>query len=121
MQQSQQAISVGSRPREEPRVCDRQLLERFVANRDHAAFTDLLGRHSNIVWRVCRRVLVREHDAEDAFQAVFLLLARKAASIRKGEAVASWLYGVAYRTAMRARQQALRRRDVEQQAPASPE
>jgi RNA polymerase sigma factor (sigma-70 family) len=97
-------------------IGDRELLERFVAVRDQSAFSRLVHRHSGVVWSVCRRVLEREHDAEDAFQAVFLVLARKAASIRKREAIASWLYGVAYRLAMRQRRSAARRQERLQHA-----
>src|SRR4051794_18816930 len=90
-------------------VSDRQLLQHFLAQRDEAAFGNLVQRHGATVWGVCRRLLRQEQDAEDAFQAVFLVLARKAASIRKGEAVGSWLYGVAYRTALKARKSTTRR------------
>src|SRR5437870_1638065 len=90
-------------------VTDRQLLERFVRAHDDGAFAGLVRRHGAVVWRLCRRLLQREQDAEDAYQAVFFVLARKAAAIRKREAVGSWLYGVAYRTAMRARYHAARR------------
>jgi RNA polymerase sigma factor (sigma-70 family) len=89
---------------------NRQLLERFIAGRDETAFAGLIERHGKMVWHVCRRVLRHEQDIEDAFQAVFLVLARRAASIRKAEAVGSWLYGVAYRIAVRARRQMEERR-----------
>src|SRR5262245_30222695 len=85
---------------------DGELLDRFVANGDDGAFARLVERHGGTIWRLCRRLLRREQDAEDAYQAAFLVLARKAAAIRRGEAVGSWLYRVAYRVAMKARQSA---------------
>ena len=85
---------------------DASLLERFVAGRDEAAFELLLWRHGPMVFSVCRRMLPCDEDAEDAFQAAFLLLARKAASIRRREAVAGWLYQTACRVALRAREAA---------------
>src|SRR5439155_19785925 len=88
---------------------DADLLERFVGQRDEAAFEVLLWRHGPKVLGVCRRVLRHEQDAEDAFQATFLILARKARSIGKRQAVGSWLYRVAYRVALRARQVAATR------------
>jgi RNA polymerase sigma factor (sigma-70 family) len=101
------------------RIADSELLERFVARRDEAAFAELVRRHGGGVWTVCSRLLSQPQDVEDAFQAVFLVLARKAGSIRKGEAVGSWLYGVAYRTAERERRNAASRREHEKRA-ASP-
>jgi RNA polymerase sigma factor (sigma-70 family) len=92
---------------------DDQLLERFVAGRDGEAFATLVHRYGRLVHSVCRRVLRHEHDTDDAFQATFLVFASRAASIRKTGSVASWLYGVAYRTAMNARR-ANRRRDAQQ-------
>jgi RNA polymerase sigma factor (sigma-70 family) len=90
-------------------LSDAQLLERFVRQRDEAAFEVLVWRHGPKVLGVCRRVLRHDQDAEDAFQAVFLILARKGGSIGKGQAVASWLYQVAYRVALRARRRAEKR------------
>src|SRR5436309_346439 len=88
---------------------DGRLLERFAVGRDETAFMTLVARHGGMVLGICRRVLGHEQDAEDAFQATFLLLARKAAAIRKKESVASWLHGVAFRVAVRARSAAAKR------------
>jgi RNA polymerase sigma factor (sigma-70 family) len=78
---------------------DAELLDRFLALHDEGAFEVLLRRHGPIVWAVCRRILDRDHDAEDVFQATFFVLAQKASSIRKPDSLASWLYGVACRLA----------------------
>jgi RNA polymerase sigma factor (sigma-70 family) len=91
---------------------DSDLLARFITRREEPAFRALLCRHGPMVWQVCRSVLGREADAEDAFQATFLILVRKAASIRKTAALASWLHGVAYRTALKARLLAARQKPV---------
>lgn len=84
-------------------MTDGQLLESFVSRKDEAAFEALVLRHGPMVLGVCRRILGGSHDAEDAFQAVFLVLVRKAASIVPRELVANWLHGVAFRTANKAR------------------
>jgi RNA polymerase sigma factor (sigma-70 family) len=94
-------------------VSDRELLEAFSLRGEEAAFAALLRRHGPMVLGVCRRILGHEQDAEDAFQATFLLFARKASSIRKRESVASWLYAVAGHTAGRALRSAARRRAAE--------
>jgi RNA polymerase sigma factor (sigma-70 family) len=88
---------------------DGQLLERFVRQRDNLALEILVQRHAPMVWGVCRRTLSTHHDAEDAFQATFLVLVRKAASIRSRELLANWLYRVALKTARKARQMAEQR------------
>src|SRR5258708_38630538 len=89
---------------------DTELLRRFSASRDEAAFTTLVTRHAAMVWAVCRNVLRHEQDIEDAFQATFVVLALRAGSVRKAEAVGSWLYGVARRVAMKAKRDASVRR-----------
>jgi RNA polymerase sigma-70 factor (ECF subfamily) len=94
-------------------LSDGQLLEGFVRQRDEAAFEALVRRHGPMVLGVCRRVIGHESDAEDAFQAAFLVLVRRAASIVPREKVGNWLYGVAYRTALEARKTMLRRRNKE--------
>jgi RNA polymerase sigma-70 factor (ECF subfamily) len=96
-------------PRTLAEASNRQLLECFLARREEAAFAALLQRHGPMVLHVCRRTGRNAEDAEDAFQATFLLLARKAGSIRKRESVASWLHGVARRVARDAQRQAARR------------
>ncbi|HEY7330475.1 MAG TPA: sigma-70 family RNA polymerase sigma factor [Gemmataceae bacterium] len=100
---------------------DEELLERFVASRDAASFEVLVRRHGPMVLGVCRRVLQHPQDAEDAFQATFLVLVRKAASLCQRELLGNWLDGVAYRTALDARAAALRRRKREKQVNAMPE
>jgi RNA polymerase sigma factor (sigma-70 family) len=90
-------------------LTDGELLERFASRRDQAAFAALVQRHGPMVMGVCRRLLRDRHEAEDAWQATFLILVRKAGAITRRELLAGWLYGVAYRTARRARRVAVRR------------
>src|SRR5215472_1873170 len=100
-------------------LSDVQLLDRFTRHREESAFAALMRRHGGLVWGVCRHVLRQEQDAEDAFQATFLVLADKARAIRKREALACWLHGTAYRIAMTARREASRRRVREERAAGS--
>ncbi len=92
---------------------DLQLLQQFIAQRDESAFAALVRRHGAMVLGVCRNVLHHQQDAEDACQAAFLVLARKANTIRKQQAVSSWLHGVAYRLASKARARTKRRLERE--------
>jgi RNA polymerase sigma factor (sigma-70 family) len=102
--------------RSETESTDGQLLERFAVQREEAAFGALLQRYGPLVLGLCRRMLPDAQDAEDAFQATFLVLARKAASIRRQQSVGSWLYGVAHRTALRSRAATARRQAHEESA-----
>src|SRR5262245_36283133 len=83
-------------------LTDEQLLTDYLHRRDEAALAALVRRHGPMVWGVCRRVLRNYHDAEDAFQATFLVFVRKAGSIASRELLANWLYGVAHQTALNA-------------------
>jgi RNA polymerase sigma factor (sigma-70 family) len=102
-------------------LTDAELLEDYVSRREEAALAALVRRHGPMVWGVCRRVLRNHHDAEDAFQATFLVLVRKAAAIVPREMVANWLYGVARQTALKARATAARRKGRERQVAEMPE
>lgn len=97
-------------------LTDGQLLEQFLANRDERSFTELMHRHGRMVFGVGQRVLRNLHDAEDVFQATFLVLARKAATITPRGAVGAWLYGVACRTAMKAKAMTAKRQLKERQS-----
>src|SRR4051794_28793644 len=84
-------------------LTDGQLLGKFIDQQDETAMAALVDRHGPMVWRVCCRVLGNHHDAEDAFQATFLVLVRKAKSVAPRDLLANWLYGVAFQTARKAR------------------
>src|SRR5271170_1045129 len=94
---------------------DGHLLTRFAASREEAAFEELVRRHGQMVFDVCQHELDEIHDAEDAFQATFLVLARRASTIRKRDSVGSWLFGVARRVARKAKGDLARRRTHERQ------
>jgi RNA polymerase sigma factor (sigma-70 family) len=96
---------------------DSQLLTRFALQQDQAAFAALVRRHGPMVRAACRRVLWDAHAVDDAFQTTFLVLVRKARAIARPELLGNWLYGVAYRVALKARAKAARRSRHEQQAP----
>ncbi len=100
---------------------DGQLLQRYLADRDEGAFAALVQRHGPMVLGVCRRLLHDPHDADDAFQATFLVLVRKASSIVPRDMVANWLYGVAFQTAVRARSMRARQQQREKQVSDMPE
>src|SRR5438105_2124442 len=97
-------------------MSDGRLLGRFLERREESVFEAIVHRHGPMVWGVCRRVLRDHHDAEDAFQATFLVLARKASSVKEREKLGNWLYGVAHQTAMKARATRAKRRVRERPA-----
>src|SRR5438093_644108 len=101
-------------------LSDGALLDRFILDRDQSAFAEIVRRHGLMVLGVCQRVLDNRHDAEDCFQAAFMVLVRKAATIHPRDMVGNWLYGVAYRTALEARKVAARRRNLEKKKQAMP-
>jgi RNA polymerase sigma factor (sigma-70 family) len=114
LQESQQQPGpLSPNPCHEKDPGDRELLERFIRARDQDAFTLLVRRHGPMVLGVCHRVLNHAQDAEDAFQATFLVLVRKASSLAQPELLANWLYGVAFRVARKARTNALKRRNFD--------
>src|SRR5262245_1218477 len=102
-------------------LTDGQLLDGFLKHRDEGAFETLVRRHGPMVLGVCRRVVGNVHDADDAFQATFLILLRKAASLESRELVGNWLYGVAYRTALKARTLTVRQQARERQGQDMPQ
>jgi RNA polymerase sigma factor (sigma-70 family) len=100
-------------PRGAAEATDTELLRQFLESRDEAAFVAIVQRHGPMILGLCRRLVVNPADADDAFQATFLVLVRRAGSIRKPQLLGNWLYGVAHRVAVRARMQAARRRERE--------
>jgi RNA polymerase sigma factor (sigma-70 family) len=116
-----QTLRTGALPDDGTGLSDGQLLESYVRSREEAAFAALVHRHGPMVWGVCRRVLPSYQDAEDAFQATFLVLVRKASSIVPRDMIANWLYGVAHQTALKARATTAKRHGREKQVTAMPE
>src|SRR5271163_4771511 len=90
-------------------MSDGQLLDSYLRRGETAALEAIVQRHASMVWGVCRRLLHNHHDVEDAFQATFVVLVRKAATVRPREMVGNWLYGVAHQTALKAKAAAARR------------
>jgi RNA polymerase sigma factor (sigma-70 family) len=116
-----QHLRRGVLPQDGAGLTDGQLLEDYLGRREEAALAVLVRRHGPMVWGVCLRILRHPHDAEDAFQATFLVLVRKAASLVSRELVANWLYGVAHQTALKARATAAKRKERERQVTEMPE
>ena len=102
-------------------LTDGQLLEDYISRRGETALAALVQRHGPMVWGVCHRVLGNYHDAEDAFQATFLVLVRRAASLASPGLLANWLYGVAHQTALKARATTIKRKIREKQVTEMPE
>src|SRR5262249_42993160 len=99
---------LGSAAAPDAEVSDCDLLDRYARRRDEAAFAALVRRHGRLVWNVCRCVLPSHHDAEDAFQAAFLALAKKAGTLPADLGLAGWLHGTAYRSALELKRKAAR-------------
>jgi RNA polymerase sigma factor (sigma-70 family) len=116
-----QVVRAAAAPHEDAGPSDGQLLERYILSREEDTFAAIVHRHGPMVWGVCRRALTCPHDAEDAFQATFLVLVRKAANVVPREMVANWLYGVALQTARKARATNAKRRAREKQVTSMPE
>jgi RNA polymerase sigma factor (sigma-70 family) len=116
-----QSLRSAALPDQRESWSDGQLLETYLSTREEAAFAALVHRHGQMVWGVCRRMLHSHQDVEDAFQATFLVLVRKAASIVPRDRIANWLYGVAHQTACKARATAAKRHGREKQVSAMPE
>src|SRR5258708_1616164 len=104
------------RPPDAEPLTDGQLLDRFLSCADDSAFEELVRRHGPMVLGVCRRVLGNVHDAEDSFQACFLVVVRKARQLTPRATIGNWLHGVAYHTALKARAAAMKRRARETKA-----